>query len=85
MGGHARGHRFTQMATTSFIAPWCNNRGDKAMGPYRHSKHEFTHHPNSSHDAPSTSQDTVATVSKTDPMIVVGLLISQGSKAKPTR
>jgi hypothetical protein len=55
------------------------------MGPYRHSKHEFTHHPNSSHDAPSTSQDTVATVSKTDPMIVVGLLISQGSKAKPTR
>jgi hypothetical protein len=40
--------------------------------PYRRSKHEFTCHPNSSHDAPSTSWDMI-TISKTGPMIVVGL------------
>jgi hypothetical protein len=62
-------------AAASFIAPRCNNRGGKAADPYKHSKghskHKFTHHPNSSHDAPSTSRD-MATVSKTGPMITVG-------------
>jgi hypothetical protein len=62
-------------ATTNFIAPQCNNRGGKAVGPCRlykmHSKHEFMHHPNSSHDAPSTLWDT-RTVSKMDPTIVKG-------------
>jgi hypothetical protein len=37
-----------------------------------HSKHIFTRHPNSSHDVPTTLKDTT-TVSKTGPMIVVGL------------
>jgi hypothetical protein len=35
-------------------------------------KHEFTHHPNSSHDAPSTSRD-MTTISKIVPTIVMGL------------
>jgi hypothetical protein len=34
----------------------------------RHNKHEFTFHPNSSYDAPTTSWD-MATVSKMGPVI----------------
>jgi hypothetical protein len=41
------------------------------VGPYRHSKHKFTHCFNSSYDAPATSRD-MATVSKIGPMIVKG-------------
>jgi hypothetical protein len=39
------------------------------MGPYRSSKHMFTHHPNFSHDVPWD----MVTVSKTGPMIAMGL------------
>jgi hypothetical protein len=42
------------------------------MDPYKRSKHMFTHHPNSSHDLPTTSWH-MATVSKIGPTIVMGL------------
>jgi hypothetical protein len=77
MGGQARGHRLTVGVTTSFIDPWCDNRGGKRCALIDTlkgcSKHEFTRHLNSSHDAPFTSWDTT-TISKIGPMIAVGLL-----------
>jgi hypothetical protein len=38
MGDHARGRRLHAGAITSFIAPRCNNRGGKAVGPCRRCK-----------------------------------------------
>jgi hypothetical protein len=59
MGGHVKGRRFMQGASTSFIAQQCNNEEPKRKaltGTVKgHGKHEFTCHPNSSHDVPSTS------------------------------
>jgi hypothetical protein len=75
MGDRTRGHRLCVGATTSFIAPWCNNRGGKAAALAgaikRGSKHEFMHHLDSSHNAPSTSRD-MTTISKMGPMITEG-------------
>jgi hypothetical protein len=77
MGGRARGHRFTQGRPPALYPHGVTTEeakqqtlADVVKGC---SKHEFTHHPNSSHDAPSTLKD-MATVSKTGPTIVVGLL-----------
>jgi hypothetical protein len=49
----------------------------------RHSKNDFMHHPDSSYDAPFTSQD-MATVCKTGPTIAEGSTNALGSKVKST-
>jgi hypothetical protein len=85
MGDHARGCRLSIGATFSFIARGVTTEEAKRRAftgvVKRCSKHEFTCHPNSWYDTPSTSQDT-ATISKMGPMIVEGPTNAQGSKVK---
>jgi hypothetical protein len=38
MGDRVRGHRLRIGATAGFIAPRCNNRGGKVVGPSKHCK-----------------------------------------------
>jgi hypothetical protein len=71
MGDRGRGHRLRVGATASVTteeAKWQALAG----AIKRCSKHEFTRHPNSTHDVPSTSC-YMATVSKT------GLTIAEGA------
>jgi hypothetical protein len=48
-GGRTEGYcvgrcRLCRSYHTSFIAPWCNNRGGEAAGLRKHSKNDFMHH-----------------------------------------
>jgi hypothetical protein len=38
MGDRAGGRRLCAGVIDSFIAPWCNNQGGKAVGPCRRGK-----------------------------------------------
>jgi hypothetical protein len=68
-----RGCKCVKGQPPAFIAPWCYNRGGQIAGPYKRSKPMFTSLPHSSHDVLTTMWDTV-TISKTCPIIVVGLI-----------